>query len=280
MDRVNWLPACLSALIAFGTLATPAKADAFVGTWGFDWYGDWNIQDGVSIIESQTTGTATRPDAQHVTLTDANMSITLLEDANMLRIESPPLDIGSGLCLAAYMMSDGIQSAFVHVGQEYSDPNDISVSVGLATRSTATVTPSDLAGDWQFDMISHVNLRDLADSPPEQFERNPASLHFTDIGGNQLQVDYIGYGPDGVFELVGNRVIPVSMDPSADQDHHLFGMVTDGNTLSLAVIRSELYDATDVSVSIGLGHQIPEPTTMALLTLGGLALIRRQRQVS
>ena len=237
---------------------TPAFTDDFIGTWDFDFYSDTNIQDGVSIEQGYDTVTASRPDPQHVTLNRGGSEVTLLQDDDILRIESPPFDDGTGFWLAAYAMADGVNAAWVNIGQEYNDPDDISVMVGLAGRGTSPVSAADLVGYWSIDFFEQYNLRNILTEP---FIRSSDVVHLADLGGDLIQVDFLSYNSGAIFALADNHL---SMVTNLDDSHivHTFEIVTDVNTFSFAFIASETYDPTDVSVAAGLGQPIPEPALL------------------
>jgi len=265
--------ALCTVVLILGVSVEPASAELFAGSWDMNWYGDWNLRNGFTIEDQGLDAiTATRLDPQHVTLSmeERFSSVTLLQEGDTLRIESPPLDDGTCLWPAAYMMADGVNSAWVHLGQEYDDAEDISVTVGIAGRGTGTVSAADLAGYWKFDWLEHGNYGNSFLGP---FERMSDVIHLSDLGGGQIEMDGLA-----VLSLVGNRLSMVT-NLEDDQDCHLLEIVTDGYTLSFARVATETDDPTRVSVIIGLGQPVPEPATLALLALGGLAVLRRRAVV-
>ena len=274
MTHCKKLVCAMVALILISGNAVSALAEVFTGTWNYHCYEDETIQDGVTPIEGDMTITATRPDPQHVEFSYDGHSVTFLQNDDILRLESPSLDTGDELWPEAYVMADGTHSAFFNIRQSHTDLNHIGFRVCLATRSTATLTTADLAGEWMIDMIVHQNLRNVADIPPSTSIRQSFEVTISDLGSNQIQFD-VDTGTSLVFELSGNRLSLISDNGTAD--FHAFDMVTDGNTLAFGFSASETFDANDVSANIALGMRVPEPTTLALIGLGGLFMARRHR---
>jgi hypothetical protein len=259
--------------VVVGMAFTEASADPFEGTWSADFWEDTHIQDGVQLIHSQGDVTLARVDAQHVTMSGDGTSATMVQQEDVLQLENRPLDVGFQYWLDSWVMSDGTNGAGVLAFQHYGDPADIGVSVCVWTNSTDAVLATDLVGRWQFDFISHWNLRNIH---TESFRRESMSVDISYLSDEQLGVTVVG-APDytWVLELNGNRLSMVSGHPYAVD--HCFELATDGRTMSFVNITSETYDPTDVSATIGLGV-IPEPATLSLLALGGLAVLGRRRR--
>ena len=126
------------------------SADPFLGSRVLTLYGDSDIKNGFALDSFTADLVVSTEDGVHYTVaasadsqTDV-LSLSMVRSGSRLSLSSRP----QGSTIHSYMLVDGAVGAFLLIGQEIDDPEDISVR--LATwASPKTVLGSELAGDWE-----------------------------------------------------------------------------------------------------------------------------------
>ncbi|MCD6393792.1 MAG: PEP-CTERM sorting domain-containing protein [Planctomycetes bacterium] len=266
-------------LVTAFTCFTPfAFATHFAGTWDITLYGDTNISDGVTIGSSSATLELTTSDSilytAELTSGESTASYTMNRNNSLLSLTPQPAEFDTWTLCNSYMFSDGSNGAFLLMGQD--SPADISINVSGWTDAVSPVLLSDITGVWSLNVVEDWNLRS---DPLEAFTLSTRQLTISDAGNGQANVDIELTSDEGMQQLLmnfdGNILTPASQPDNCILSH--FAIYTDGQGLALARIATELDDATDVSVTIGLGQPVPEPATLSILALGGLMVLRRQK---
>ncbi len=211
---------------------------------------DDNIQDGVTIDQRSLPVAVSQTDDTHYTvnLTEGENSaaIETVRVGNRLQSLTRPTDMGGFNMLDFIMLSDGTNRVITMIGQD-ADPLDISFTVSSWSTYTGTVTLDDFVGIWNVDVYSDPNLSDTA----EGFEQMELAFQIEQEDSEHIRVTtpYESL----VLRVAGNEAFleaPVSTDNACS---HTFRICTDGQKLSFHLVNSELFDESDVSVTIGLG---------------------------
>ncbi|MCU0913089.1 MAG: hypothetical protein MUC88_00825 [Planctomycetes bacterium] len=216
--------------------------DPFVGSRTLTLYGDDNVKDGFTLGQHTADFVISTEDGSHYTVT-ANggaLSLSMVRSGSRLSLSPRP----QGTTVDSHMLCDGAVGAFVLVGRELHDPEDISIR--LATWAPpATVLASDLAGDWDMTAIDTDNLLGNLVTP---FEITPRTWAIHALAPDLVDVRLTEYNVTWRMRIVGNTLLPLA---ETGQVH--LSMVTDGRALALSAIGVEEEDNTDISPGIFLG---------------------------
>ena len=226
-----WLLAIIMAVV------NSAQADYFAGSYNPMVEYDDNISDGVIIQQSYShtmvVSTADTQGHRTVTLSDGSNSVEIdtVESASGDRIYNPTRSVAyPGWNLIDFIMvSDGVNKAFTMIGQEDSDPLDISFIVGSWSDVSPVLCPADFAGTSSSNSYGDPNLRDV----PEGFsQEGQPTTTITESGESEIVLS--GSSPEGfpfsfTLGLSGNtaRLVdpPVTFGGGV---HHTFQITSDG----------------------------------------------------
>jgi len=262
-------------------VASAAYADAFDGTHDITRVFDTNISDGVTLESSSDTLAVSTSDgvsyAVELNAGGRTADWSMIRNGDLLSLTPQPTTFDGWTLCNSYMFSDGVNRAFLMMGQEAEDATDIGINVAGWTDAAGPVALSDLVGAWSMQTVENWNLRS---DPHDPFLSNTRRVTISDAGNGQATVGIELTSDEGMQYLLmdfdGNIFTPAEQPDYVDL-HHL-AIYTDGQGLALTRIASELDDATDVCAAIGLGQPIPEPATLGLLAVGGLVLIKRRKE--
>jgi hypothetical protein len=222
----------------------------FAGTYSIVTEYENNISSGVALSErSDLVAEISRQDDTHFTLllTDSgpgSYTVPLVRAGQVARIASSPLDVGDGYLLEFTVLSDGANMAALMIGQEYSDPSDISFILSNWVRDSVVVTADDFAGTWNA-AIQEISI----DSPV--FTESSLTISITSVDTDTITVNFRGDVltldiVDGRATLVGAPVVIGS------KMYHSLSIRTDGEGLSFYEVETALDTLTGLSVELGL----------------------------
>lgn len=260
---------CVAAVCI--SLTSLASADPFVGSRTYTFRTDLNIGDGLQVQTEIVDGTIATADSHNYVLDFTNpdaLPVAMTRDGDWLKLQAPqPFDADATILEAAVVADDDGGAMILYVHDEFAgaSPDDYSISYSVWSDSSLSVTADDLAGQWELVEYGHPNL--LHDS--SGFFTTTEIITVTSLGGNRISA----HRPSqGTFTMVisGNELTYEGPAPWHDgrmlmtRDHMFFG-----------VIGVEENDPTDIALGIGYLTLIPEPATLGLLLVSGLALLRR-----
>jgi hypothetical protein len=222
----------------------------FAGTYSIVTEYENNISSGVALSErSDLVAEITRHDDTNFTLHltedgPGSYTIPLVRDGQVARIASLPMDVGDSYMIEFMMLSDGANMAALMIGQEYSDPTDISFILSNWVRDSVVVTADDFDGTWNAT-IQEISL----DSPV--FTESSLAISITSVDTDTITVNFRGDVltldiVDGRATLVGAPVVIGS------KMYHSLSIRTDGEGLSFYEVETALDTLTGLSVELGL----------------------------
>jgi hypothetical protein len=223
--------------------ATFSGADPFVGARATTLSGDDNISDGVQIDTVNATVTTSTVDGLHYTVAANGTVLAMSRAGNRLSLDPQPQPFSTWRALNAYMYSAGSTGAFLVMGQENANPADISIRVSTWAGDGA-VTGGQLAGVWTMEWVVNNNL---GGQPGVPFSEARETWVVSDLGGGRIRVQANSYSFQAT--LKGNVLEPDGPWSAATVHQSL---VTDGQSIAMAMIGVEPANATDVSARIGL----------------------------
>ena len=245
----------LSVPFAFVLLWTQtAYADPFAGSYSLSVAYDNDISDGVVILrDSAVDLTITRNSPTELTASIAGeggpVTIPLTESGQRVTASGAPIAYTGWNLIEFAMVSDGINKAFLMVGQDASDPTDMSIMASSWSEATEPVAATDIAGAWTVLQYSDHNLLDL----DEGFEQDPPVVGTNvAISPDQIRLTALPpeWNPLSANLFVSGTIVSL-INPPGD-DYHLLRIATDGNTSAFCAVNVEDDDPTDVGMSIGL----------------------------
>ncbi len=261
-----------------------SKAD-FEGNYSsHQWY-ESNIQDGLgSLTTLPMTINATENiagDRLSVTYEDPTTGgpVLLPEFHIQGSMAAPPLrnvDYGFGARnVDMLFISDGAHMAFASVDQEFANPLDISFSTGAWQRNLTNPNPgiNSLLGSWDVTIFSDPNLRDTTNG----FTTELRNINITQASSDTILVPF--QSDLVTLQVGGSRAWlpggPVSLD---DGILHAMDVAFDETGFSFTFIMTELYDESDVSITMGYTSSVPVPGALILFGSGLLGLIGINRK--
>jgi hypothetical protein len=229
------------------SLASAAPGDPFVGARTVVLFGDDNISDGVQLHSYDIDLTVTTDDGSVYTVTtargDDSFSLTMVRDGNLLTQSPRP----QGTTINGYLFSDGVNGAFLFMGQEMDNPLDISIHVATWA-GDGPFSSAQLAGDWSVTLIEDANLRDDPEAP---FGLESQTVSITDLGEDRVAMD-IG-DTTWTMQINGNVLEPLPGTLDSGVAH--LSLMTDGYTIVMGLLGVELRDPSDVSATIGFSRR-------------------------
>lgn len=245
----------------FLCLVSVTSADSFLGSRTLTLFGDDNISDGVQLHSSDEDLTFFTTDSLTYTVTPSGggQPLSMVRSGNLFSLNPQPQLFDTGQFDNGYILSNGATGAFLLMGQESYDPLDISIHVATWTVDRS-ILASQLAGDWGMTWIYDNNLKG---DPEEAFSVRTRILSITDIGDNQVEVQIDSLlDPPWRMRIRGNTLepLPGTLDPYPSTIH--LSMMTDGQSLVMASLGVEPWDATDVSAMIAFSTRtmyVPAP---------------------
>ena len=243
----QWIRLVFIGFCAISSMAH-ASPDFPAGSYLITSYGDDNILDGIQLYSQTMDLIISTIDGLNYTATYGigGPQLSMVRDGYLLSQYPRPQDFGSGWATNAYILSDGVNGAWVHMGQEYDNLNDISIYVATWMEDVE-VTASQLVGKWIMQGIDDTNL---LSNPSAPFNMITYTWLVTDLGSGLLDMYMVEEDAHWNMQLNGNVLEPVSTTP-IDAWHAYVSMMTNGQTIVFAVLSTELYDETDVSPFIG-----------------------------
>jgi hypothetical protein len=255
-----------SIILAF---AVPAYSAPIVGNYSSISYYDLNINDGVTIQQSIAGLSITNGNGanEYNFVDNSGLGVIggkLIENGYVSSIPVRHFDLGSENLSDYFIMSDGNNMGSVQVRQNNVNPLETSFSVSAWQVDTSPVTIDDMIGEWEFYYdLENLNLRNVSST----FDALSVGVSFN-VSRKSEDTVTLNWGADNIDLLVfGNLAYIDSPVISSDGHHHIFGVMFDENGAFLYNVTSELYDATDVSILMGLASKqtIPEPESLLLL---------------
>ena len=230
-------------------LVSVTSADSFLCPRTITIFSDDNILDGLQLHSSDVDLTFSTTDSLTYTVTpgDGRLPLSMVRSGNLFSLNPQPQLFDAGQFDNGYILSNGITGAFLLMGQDSSDP--LGISIHLATWTIdRPILASQIAGDWGMTWIYDNNLKG---HPEEAFSVTTRIISITDIGDNQVEVRIDSLlDPPWRMRIRGNTLepIPGTLDPYPFMAH--LSMMTDGQSLVMASLGVETWDATDVSADI------------------------------
>ena len=234
-----------------------ASRDPFLGSWLKEFESDDNISDGVVIQtvphEFRVAPTAS-PDDFVITIMDFDTDLPVTLAGNTLVNQAGPIEFSDWRMLNVLFMSDGVNKVFATVGQEHSNPLDVSFGATCWTEAKGSLTASDLVGTWLLRGYSDPNLRNTGDD----FTPEEATATITAVSPTRILVTSPGLtrtatlsGMEATFDDVPGEV--------GGGMWHTQRMVSDGLGVAVYFVVAELDDPSDISLTVLLGSRLDEP---------------------
>ena len=232
----------------FLCLVSVTSADSFSGTRTITMVSDDNILDGVQLHSSDVDLTLSSTDSLTYTVTvGGKPPLSMVCSGNLFSLNPQPQLCDTMQFNNGYILSNGVTGAFLLMGQDSYDP--LGISIHLATWTIdRPILASQIAGDWGMTWIYDNNLKS---DPEEAFSVTTRIISITDIGDNQVEVQIDSLlDPPWRMRIRGNTLepLPGTLDPYPSVVH--LSMMTDGQSLVMAMLGVETWDATDVSANI------------------------------
>jgi hypothetical protein len=256
--RVSYL---IIGKLFFLCLVSVTSASSFSDSRTMTLFGDGNIFDGLQLQPSDVNLTFSTTDSliYTVMLSEREQSLSMVRSGNLFSLNPQPQPFNAGQFDNGYILSNGDIGAFVLMGQNSYEPlvNSIHVATWVENKP---ILASQIAGDWGMTWIYDNNLKS---NPEEAFSVTTRVLSITDIGDNQVEVQIDSLlNPPWRMYIHGNTLEPVpgTFDPYPSMAH--LSMKTNGQSLVLAALGVETWDATDVSADIAFSTRttyVPAP---------------------
>lgn len=215
------------------------------GAYSLTLKGDDNLSDsdGLTVATSTAAAVLTTSNGTDYQLAAENgMTFPLTRSGSLLSLDPQPFTSSTFRTLNMYLFSGGSVGAFVMMGQELDDAQDLSIQVSTwAPAVTTSILPSQLAGNWQMKIVSDSDLRS---QPTEAFTVTSQTWQVVDRGNGSIDVDGLP------MAISGNRLLPLAVPGFTTY----YSCVTDGKTLALAT-----YTANDqgvYSVTVAMGYRL------------------------
>ena len=247
---VTYMLGMSTDMLANGAAAT----DPFVGVRILTLYGDNNIKNGFTLDSHTADFLVSTDDGFHYTVA-ANggaLLLSMVRSGNQLSLNPRP----QGTTIHSYMLSDGAVGAFLLMGQEINDPENISIRLATWAPNT-TVLGYELVGDWEMTSIDDTNLRS---DPMKPFEITSEIWSIFDLGAGLVEVHLKRHNATWRMQIIDNALVPTPETLESIPFLAHLSIVTDGNTLAVSSVGVEPWDETDVSPMIGLGTRIGKGT--------------------
>ena len=179
----QWIRLVFIGFCAISSMAH-ASPDFPAGSYLITSYGDDNILDGIQLYSQTMDLIISTIDGLNYTATYGigGPQLSMVRDGYLLSQYPRPQDFGSGWATNAYILSDGVNGAWVHMGQEYDNLNDISIYVATWMEDVE-VTASQLVGKWIMQGIDDTNL---LSNPSAPFNMITYTWLVTDLGSGLL----------------------------------------------------------------------------------------------
>ena len=228
----------------------------FAGTYSFFEQYDLNISDGVALGIGTVTLEVTRIDSNNLSAQifgnnpdegSYSGQFPFVMSGNIATLPTRPYDMGNGNLWDFLILSDGNNMVCTGIGQEKDNLADISLSVANWLRIPQPVTVDSFVGTWGGIFYSDPNLSNTTDG----FSVANESMTISKVDADTIAVNIRNES----FSLdVANSQATLTIAPvtGVSAIYHALSIVTDGSGLSFYMVATELYDFTDVSVTIGL----------------------------
>ena len=231
---------------------------SFAGTYSFNNQYDLNISDGVTLGVGNETFEVTRIDSQNLSVQVSGNNpdegsysgqFPFVMSDNIAMLPTRPYDMGNANLLDFLILSDGNNMVYAGIGQEKSNPADISLGVANWLRIPQSVTIDSFVGTWSGIFYNDPNLRNIDDG----FSVTVESITISKVDFNTITVNLRNRNETFLLDVTNGRATlnnaPVT---GTSAIYHALSIVTDGSGLSLYIVATELNDPTDVSVTVGL----------------------------
>jgi len=268
---------------AFACAPYLASAAGFTGAFQPSMYSDSKISDGVQLIGGQglvQVSGGPGPSDLNLSLSFNSLSISLplVVVDNMATLASDTYTVGNTTVLDTYLFSDGNNMALAYVAQD--QPSQaISFVVSAWQQSPSFADANSAVGQWMFaSVVGDNNLRNLGDG----FEaKQYGGFNVVDTGSGYA-IDVPQANLHVPLTIAQGNISLASAPARAGSGYWQVLGWTYGNGLgALFFVGNGPNDIADVSITLGLVTQVPEPETWATLLaglglLGGVAARRRR----
>jgi hypothetical protein len=227
-----------------------ASRDPLTNSFMKSFEADNNIQDGVVIETNSYSFIVSQTNAGGfvIVFPDFGLELPVTRAGNALRNESGPIELPDSYLLEVLLLSDGVNKVFAFVGQEKSNPLDVSFNATCWSESSGNLKASDIVGTWSFQGYSDSNLGNTGDG----FDSSQFTATITAVGETQVLISM----PDlnGTATISGMEAtldnVPLN---TGDSTVHTLKLASNGLGLALYRVATELDDPSDVSLRVMLG---------------------------
>ena len=248
--------------------------DLFAGTYSPLVEFDNTIKNGVAIQQTTKPLAVSQTDATHYSVqlsspahpAQGSFSFAAERVGNRIQNVDRPITMQGWELWDFFMMSDGTNGAFASISQESADPKDISFQVGSWSSFKGSVTLDDFVGTWTGESYGNDNLSSGL-NPGDFVSQSGGTTIVSKVDSTHIHMS----SPGGVDQMPLSLTLRVSGNEAYLESSpvntgtsifHEFRLRTDGQKVVYCVVGQELNDATDVSVSIGLGVKVKGTQTV------------------
>lgn len=247
-----------------------AYSASLVGSWSADNIYDLNINDAVIPIR-ESAGVSIVAGGSHdlvfsISAASGTGSFELVQSGQVAQLPSRNTyyPLYDAIMVDLIILGNGNNYVYAGIGQETYNPLDISFGVAGWTTNVNYSSVDDFVGTWSLDIYGNPNLRGTANG----FSYSSRTGAVSKVSANEISIEIDGIPI--ILEVNGNQASLLAPVNTGLSMLHVLELVYGDRGMSMYMVASELFDPTDVSVTIGVTtiSSVPEPATVWLFGLG------------